>query len=145
MDHKLKKIFKFFKIKLSDKNEKLLIQIIKFLIVGGIATIIDWIIYYLLYNYIDIKPLVANIISYSIATIYNYLASVKLVFDVKNKNSKENFIIFIIFSLMGLLLSELLIYLMIDKLGISKMIAKILSTALVMIFNFITRKKFLER
>mgnify|MGYP002621527726 CR=1 FL=1 len=145
MNLKINKILSFLKIKLSDKNEKLLIQIIKFIIVGGIATIIDWIIYYLLYNYVNIKPLYANIISYSISTIYNYLASIKIVFDVKKNDFKRNFIIFVIFSLMGLLLSEMLIYLMIDKLSFNKMISKILSTIIVMIFNFITRKKYLER
>ena len=145
MDDIIKKIFKLFKIKLNDKNEKLLIQIIKFLIVGGIATIIDWLIYYILYNYLNIKPLISNIISYSISTVYNYLATVKFVFKVNENNGKRNFLIFIIFSLIGLGLSELLLYLFIDKLNINQMISKILSTIIVMTFNFITRKKFLEK
>ena len=145
MDDIIKKIFKLFKIKLNDKNEKLLIQIIKFLIVGGIATIIDWLIYYILYNYLNIKPLISNIISYSISTVYNYLATVKFVFNVNENNGKRNFLIFIIFSLIGLGLSELLLYLFIDKLNINQMISKILSTIIVMTFNFITRKKFLEK
>lgn len=145
MDDIIKKLFKLFKIKLNDKNEKLLIQIIKFLIVGGIATIIDWLIYYILYNYLNIKPLISNIISYSISTVYNYLATVKFVFNVNENNGKRNFLIFIIFSLIGLGLSELLLYLFIDKLNINQMISKILSTIIVMTFNFITRKKFLEK
>ena len=145
MDDKLKKLFKFFKIKLNNKHEEILIQIIKFIIVGGIATIIDWLIYYILYNYANVKPLISNIISYSIATIYNYLATIKFVFKVDKNSGKRNFIIFIIFSLLGLGLSELLLHLLINKLSINKMIAKILSTIIVMIFNFITRKKFLEK
>ncbi len=54
MDDKIKKILKLFKIKLSSKFEEILIQIIKFLIVGGIATLIDWLIYYILYNYANV-------------------------------------------------------------------------------------------
>ena len=131
------------KIKELVKN-KLLVQIIKFVIVGGIATIIDWVIYYILYNYFNMEPLLANIISYAISTVYNYLASVKYVFDVKERN-KKTFIIFITFSLIGLGLSELLLYMMINKLMLNKMISKILSTIIVMIFNFTTRKKFLEK
>ena len=145
MDDKIKKILKLFKIKLSNKSEEILIQIIKFLIVGGIATLIDWLIYYILYNYANVRPLISNIISYSIATIYNYLATVKYVFKVEKNNGKRNFIIFIIFSLIGLGLSELLLFLLINKLNINKMLSKILSTIIVMIFNFITRKKFLEK
>ena len=143
MDNYIRKILKILKINFNKKIENLIIQIIKFIVVGGIATIIDWLIYYLLYNYFNLEPLYANILSYSIATVYNYLATVKYVFVVKTKN-KKTFLIFIIFSLIGLMLSELLIYLFINKFLFNKMIAKIISTIIVMIFNFITRKIFLE-
>ena len=139
------KLINFFKGKLNDKQKKLLMQIFKFIIVGGIATIIDWIIYYLLYNYLDFDPLVANILSYLLATIYNYFGSVKYVFKVNDKNMKKTFTIFLILSLVGLLLSELLIYLMINIMLMNKMLAKIFATMLVMIFSFVTRKYFLEK
>ena len=132
-------------LKLDDSKEILLIQIFKFIIVGGIATIIDWIIYYACYNYFKINPLISNIISFSISVIYNYIASVKWVFDVKkDKSKKRMFIEFMIFSIIGLVLTELLLLIFINKLEINKMISKIIATIIVMIFNFITRKKFLE-
>ena len=132
-------------LKLDDSKEILLIQIFKFIIVGGIATIIDWIIYYACYNYFKINPLISNIISFSISVIYNHIASVKWVFDVKkDKSKKRMFIEFMIFSIIGLVLTELLLLIFINKLEINKMISKIIATIIVMIFNFITRKKFLE-
>ncbi len=128
------------------KNNKLLIQIFKFGIVGGIATIIDFIIYYICYNSIGLDPLIANIIAFSISVIYNFYASVKWVFDVDNeKNKKVIFVEFIVLAIVGLVISELLLYLFIDKLNIHKMISKILATVIVMIFNFVTRKIMLEK
>lgn len=128
------------------KNKQLLTQILKFGIVGGIATIIDWIIYYLLYNYLGINPLIANILSFSISVIYNYIASVKWVFNVnENKSKLRMFIEFILFAVLGLILTELLLWIQIDKLNINKMISKIIATGIVMIFNFVTRKIFLEK
>ena len=56
-------------------DKKILIQIFKFTIVGGIATIIDWTIYYLLFNILKINPLLANLGAFSISVIYNYIAS----------------------------------------------------------------------
>ena len=38
-------------IKLDKDKEKILTQIIKFAIVGGTATILDWIIYYIAYKF----------------------------------------------------------------------------------------------
>ena len=140
------KCLKFFHINISEKNEKLLLQIFKFVIVGGTATIIDWAVYYVLYNFLHINPLIANILSFSVSVIYNYIASVKWVFDVnKDKNKVRMLIEFLLFSIIGLLLSELLLWLGIEKLHLNAMLVKIVATFIVMVFNFITRKIFLEK
>ena len=140
------KLLSIFKIKVSKEKEELLVQIINFLIVGGIATIMDWVLYFVLYNYVKLSPLLANIISYTISTLYSYIVSVKYVFNVNKKNSKKkNFIIFVTLSVIGLLLSEGLIYLMVNILNMHKMLAKIISTAIVMFFNFVSKKYFLEK
>lgn len=149
-EDKLGKIFnkclKFFHINISKKNEKLLLQIFKFVIVGGTATILDWAVYYVLYNFLHINPLIANILSFSVSVIYNYIASVKWVFDVNRDKSRIKMLIeFLVFSVIGLLLSELLLWIGIDKLGLNAMLVKIVATLIVMVFNFITRKIFLEK
>lgn len=133
-------------IDLNKKSVKLFIQIFKFVIVGGTATVLDWILYYILYNYLKINPLIANIISFSISTVYNYWASTKWVFEVnKDKSSKRLFIEFVLFSVIGLGLTELLLWIGIDVLSMNAMLTKIIATIIVMIFNFITRKIFLEK
>ena len=142
----IKKILSIFKINVSKEKEELLIQIINFLIVGGIATLIDWLLYFILYNYVKLSPLLANIISYSISTLYSYIISVKFVFNVnKNNSKKKNFIIFVTLSIIGLLLSEGLIYLMVNVFDLHKMLAKVISTIIVMFFNFVSKKYFLEK
>lgn len=139
------KCLKLLHIKVSEKTENLFVQIFKFVIVGGIATIIDWIVYYVLYNYAHLDPLIANILSFSISVIYNYIASVKWVFDVKKDKNKVRMLVeFLIFSIIGLVITEILLWLGINKLGMNAMLVKIIATAIVMVFNFITRKLFLE-
>lgn len=141
----VKKMLKLFHIRLSEKKENLFIQIFKFVIVGGIATLLDWIIYYIAFNYLKINPLLANILSFSLSVIYNYIASVKWVFDVNQDKSKTRMLVeFLVFSIIGLLLTELLLWIGIDKLGLNAMLTKIIATAITMVFNFITRKLFLE-
>ena len=129
---------------LNDNQIKLLVQIFKFVIVGGIATLIDWIIYFICYHFIGIEPLIANIISFTISVIYNFWASIKYVFDVKGDN-KKNFIIFVVFAVIGLGLNEIIIFLLHNKLLWNAMLVKIIATAIVMVFNFVTRKKLLEK
>lgn len=127
------------------KNNKLLMQIIKFVIVGGIATIIDYIIFFILHELLKIPTLPSNITSFTISVIYNYIASVKWVFDVKKDDPKKQFIIFLILSIIGLLINTVIVYITIDVLNWYSMICKIIATGIVMVFNFITRKIFLEK
>lgn len=127
------------------KDNKLLLQIFKFIIVGGTATVIDFIVLFLLKEYIGLNEIVANTISFTVSVIYNYIASVKWVFDVDEaKNKSTQFITFITFSIIGLLLNNLILWICIDKLSIYYLIGKVIATGIVMVFNFITRKMFLE-
>lgn len=129
---------------MSKKSKSLYIQIFKFVVVGGIATLIDWIIYFVLFNYFHIFPLISNIISYSISVIYNFIMSVKWVFDTKDKSMKRLLFEFIVLSLLGLIISEFIIWFFLEILSFDSIIAKILSTLIVMVINFILRKKVLE-
>ena len=52
--------------------------------------------------------------------------------------------VFIILSIVGLGINQLIMWICVDKLGIFYMISKIGATAIVMVYNFITRKIFLE-
>lgn len=120
-------------------------QLFKFGIVGGVAFVIDYFILYACTEWLSIYYLVSSFISFSISTIFNYIASVKWVFDVDDsKSKKKNFIVFIIFSILGLLLNQVIMWFGVDILHIYFMIVKIGATAIVMVFNFITRKLFLE-
>lgn len=127
------------------KNNKLLMQIAKFIVVGGTATVIDFVLLFVLKEFVGLNEIVSNTISFTISLIYNYIASVKWVFDVdKNKKQEQQFLIFIIFSIIGLLINNLILWICIDKLKIHYLIGKVIATAIVMVFNFVTRKKFLE-
>ena len=141
----IKKMLKKFHIKLKPKQEKLFIQIFKFGIVGGTAFVIDFVFLYLFKEFCHFPVLVSNTLSFCISVIYNYIASVKWVFDVnKEKNARKQFVIFIIFSVIGLILNDLIMWISVDLLNIHYLLAKIIATFIVMIFNFITRKIFLE-
>ena len=140
------KILKIFNIKLKEKTKKLLLQIFKFGIVGGIAFIIDYSIMVICKEILGFSVLLSAFFGFTISVIYNYIASVKWVFDVNKEKSKtKNFIIFVIFSVIGLILTELIMWFGTDVIKISYLIVKIIATIIVMIFNFVTRKIFLEK
>ena len=120
-------------------------KIIRFGIVGGIATIIDFVFLYIFKEFLNFNVILANTLSFIISVTYNYIASITWVFDVnKNKNKNMQFILFIIFSVVGLIINNVILYILTDKLNIYYLISKVVATLIVMVFNFVTRKKFLE-
>ena len=126
-------------------KNKLLNQILKFGLVGGTAFVIDYVLLYFCTEFLHIHYLISSIISFTVSVIFNYILSIKWVFDVKKKQDVKDFVIFIILSVIGLGINSLIMYVMVEKFGVYYMLSKIVSTAVVMVYNFITRKIIVEK
>lgn len=128
------------------KNNKLFMQIFKFGFVGGIAFIIDYAVLIFCKEVLNLDVLISAGIAFSVSVVFNYILSIKWVFDVnKEKSKSKNFILFIVFSIIGLILTEVIMHVGVKMLYFNYLIVKIVATAIVMVFNFITRKIFLEK
>jgi putative flippase GtrA len=126
--------------------KKLIAQLMKFVVVGGLSFVLDFIIYYVLTNFFSVYYLIAGFFSFSLSLIFNYLMSMKFVFKSKDDLKKTHeFAIFVILSVMGLGLNLLSLYILVDIFKMNDLIAKVFVAGIVMIFNFVTRKIFLEQ
>lgn len=125
---------------------KLIRQIWRFGIVGGICTIVDFAILTVLHEFFDLHYLIANGFSFAVSVVFNYVLSMRYVFQGKEDSNKTSeFIIFVILSAIGLGLNQLIMWGTVDGLGIYYVAAKVIATAIVMIYNFVTRKLLLEK
>ncbi len=121
-------------------------KLFKFGIVGFSAFIIDYGLMVLFTELLGIDYMISSALSFTVSVIYNYILSILWVFDVNKKDKGlKSFIIFVILSVIGLLFNQLLMYVGTDMLEIHYMVTKIFVTAIVMVYNFITRKLFLEK
>ncbi|MCI6689345.1 GtrA family protein [Clostridiaceae bacterium AF42-6] len=126
--------------------KKLIEQMIKFGFVGFLCFFIDWGIMVFLTEVFGINPLISSTISFTVSVTVNYILSVTFVFETdKNANKGSQFVIFVLLSIVGLGVNELCMWLGTDLLGIHYMITKVGATAVVMVYNFITRKIFIEK
>lgn len=118
----------------------------KFGFVGFLCFFIDYGIMVFLTEVFDINYLMSSGISYSISTVINYILSVTIVFETdKKKNRIKEFVLFVFLSVIGLGVNELCMKVGVELIGIHYMIVKIGATAVVMVYNFITRKIFIEK
>lgn len=127
------------------EKKKLIIQIFRFVIVGGTAFLLDYAILYSLTEFVGINYLLSGMMSFSVSVIYNYILSKTWVFDTKENNRKiTEFILFVILSVIGLGINQIIMYIGVEYFNAYYMLVKIFATFIVMIYNFITRKLFLE-
>ncbi len=127
------------------KRPGLLGQIAGFGVVGVIAFVIDYGLLILLTELLGMPYLVSATISFIVSTVFNYLASMRYVFAHKEGMSRRReFVVFVILSTIGLGLNDLFMWLGTDLLGVPYYLTKIVATGLVMVWNFVTRKKFLD-
>ena len=120
-------------------------QFMKFGVVGFIAFFIDYGTMIFLTEVFGVPYLISTTAGFIVSVIFNYLASMRYVFVHKEGLSRrKEFIIFIVLSVIGLGLNDVLMWVFVDFAFIDYRISKIILTAIVMIYNFITRKVFLD-
>ena len=126
--------------------KKLISHIIKFGFVGFLCFFIDYGIMVFLTEALKINYLISSGCSFSVSVIVNYILSIKFVFDAdRDANKVKQFLVFLFFSIGGLIINQIVMWVAVDLLGIFYMISKIGATAIVMVYNFITRKLFIEK
>ncbi len=127
---------------------KLIQQFLKFGVVGVIAFVIDYGVLMLLSQVFGMDPVLAAGISFCVSVIFNYLASMRYVFTHREDLSRgREFVIFIVLSAIGLVINEICMAAGVAVLGTSALmvtVTKLFATAVVMVWNFVSRKKWLD-
>lgn len=128
--------------------KKLIEQILKFGVVGIIATVIDFGVLYILSQPLGLDPVLSAGISFCVSLVFNYAASMRYVFTHREDMSRSReFVIFLVLSLIGLVINEAIMAAGVAVLGnsaLAVMGTKVLATAIVMVWNFVSRKKWLD-
>lgn len=124
---------------------KLVAQIMKFGVVGVIAFFIDFGVMVFLTEVFGMNPVASATISFTISVVFNYLASMRYVFQHREGMSRtREFVIFVVLSVIGLAINDALMWAGTELASFDYRLVKIVATAVVMVWNFVTRKIFLE-
>ena len=127
------------------KKIDFIFQVVKFCIVGFLAFLIDFGILLFLTEFVGVHYLISAALAFSISVIFNYIVSMRVVFESKpDIDKKKEFAIFFLISLIGLIINQLGLYFFVDKCSVFYVYAKLLVTFIVMVWNFIMKKLFLE-
>lgn len=115
-------------------------QFLKFCIVGTVGTAIDFSLLYLLVEFAHVWYLLAATISFIVAVINNYIFNKFWTFKDRDKDFLRQFGRFLVVSIIGLGLNVLILYVLVEFAGMWYILAKVLATGVVLIWNFFANK-----
>ena len=122
-------------------------QFISYFFVGGVAAIVEWVMFFIFANVLQINYFVSTVIAFIFSTTANWILGRITTFKdnntYKDKKAKEAFLVFVV-SAIGLLCNLIVMYLFVTVMGfdssLGKTLSKIAATGIVFIWNFLIRK-----
>lgn len=120
------------------KTNELLSKLFKYILVGGSAALVNWILFYLCLES-GLWYILAGVLSFILATLWNFILAKKFVFlDSQHTIIKEGLLIYLV-SFGGLLIDIGILFLCVEVLNFHALFAKLIATGTAFVFNFTLR------
>ena len=124
-----------------NKTDNIFLQFFRFIFVGGTAFLIDFFIYFALVEFVHLNYLISAAIAFFISVLANYYLSTSWVFNQSQiENRAIEFNLFLAISFVGLIFTEILLYIFTDMCSINYLWSKIIASILVLFWNFGARR-----
>lgn len=122
-------------------------EIINYVIVGGLTTVVSLVTYYAcVFTFLNPKDAlqlqIANIISWIFAVLFAYFANRKYVFKSKSQNKLNEFLKFTLARVSTLLIDMFSMFCLVTLLGLNDKISKLFVQVIVIILNYVFSKIF---
>jgi putative flippase GtrA len=128
---------------LVERSDRTIVQFIRYGLVAVVALAFDFGTYALLVRGSDVHPVLAATIGFTLGLFVNYLLSILWVFKQRTRSKRVEFITFFAVGLIGLGLTDLIIWVLAVEMHGDELIAKLVATAIVFFWNFGARKMLL--
>jgi putative flippase GtrA len=115
-------------------------QLFRFVVLGVASVIAELALLMLFNDGFDLEIMMANRFAFAIVLVANYWLSRVWVFGSGAMNSGVEFLVFLLVSLVGLGINEVMMPYLIDHIALDKRLAKILTIGLVVAWNFTMKR-----
>lgn len=117
-------------------------EIINYLIVGGMTTLVSIGVYALFTKCFHINYMIANVISWIISVLFAYITNRIFVFKSKSENIVLEIYQFFKYRIFSFLIEIFLMYVFVELINIDDMISKVIVQIIVIILNYVFSKLF---
>jgi putative flippase GtrA len=120
---------------------RLALQFLQYVVVGGIAFVVDFTTLFVLTELAGLHYLVSASCGFTLGLAVNYVLCIRWIFDFRSvEKASHEFALFSLIGLIGLLLNNALLYVQTEFIGLHYLTAKLIAAAIILLFNFSLRR-----
>jgi len=127
-----------------NKTDNSYFQFIKYFFASGIALFIDVSVLFILTEYFKLYYILSATISFLLGILITYILSKFYIFNKTKINNRINeFAVFLIIGVIGLILNNIFLYILTEYCKIYYMLSKFFVIIITYLWNYFARKKFI--
>lgn len=127
-----------------DRTDSPLIQLFRTAVIGVISLVIDLSFLYL-FTEAGVYYLFSAFLSFWVSLVANYLLVRRFVFVASKLNRRVELAGYLVIAVVGLVLTEILMFVFTEKVGVFYMLSKFFAAVIVLLWTFSARKFWLYR
>ena len=125
---------------LVEQNDNVFLQMFRYACYGTITVGVCFLVLYFFTDIVGLHYLISNFLAFCVGLPVNYFLCKKFIFNTDLKKQKLEFVLYGIFSGLGLLIDSGVLYFLTDIVSMYYLISKIFSSVIVFLWNFGSRK-----
>lgn len=111
-----------------------------YFIIGGITTLLDWSLFWIAITFLKLHYEEALVFGYVLAGLFHYFTNKFITFRCRSKQIGSQYFVYLILTTLSLLISMGFIAILIHYLLFNPMVARILTTLVLVLPNYLTHK-----
>ena len=118
-------------------------ELILYVFFGGCTTLVNWIVYFPLTNFLSVHFQIANVVAWICAVAFAYITNKKFVFQSKTETAQQTIkeiSLFVGARVVSLLLEVAIMQITIEWLHFDANLMKIVTAVITVIFNYLASK-----
>ena len=115
-------------------------RFVRFCVTGGLNTLVDFVVFFLLTSSLNWPVIPSQVLSYSAGLLNSYCINRRWTFQTRNRFFSREMLLFIGVNLAVLGVSVLSVWALTSRIGLGVLLSKLCTTALTMVLGFILNR-----
>lgn len=115
-------------------------RFVRFCVTGGLNTLVDFVVFFLLTSSLNWPVIPSQVLSYSAGILNSYCINRRWTFQTRNRFFSREMLLFIGVNLAVLGVSVLSVWALTSRIGLGVLLSKLCTTALTMVLGFILNR-----